>query len=490
MANVRLPLAPPIAGRTEDDSKDGLCRNAYKEVGKKGRIYTVKRSGLESAFAHDSLGQGVHQTENTTYSIAGNTLREETDAFWSWGIANFLGDGTTTTRLPYTPAEQQPVFTSFYTGFPGLSSMHTLKADGSMWSWGINGYSFGVPITVVPPDTLATEPVQATLVPGAFTRLWGSAGIMTFGLMADGTLWACGVNPTAFPTLENPLGIGPQEVPVAAFTQVITAGGSLDSDWAWCCPTNLTTFAIKTTGTLWWCGDNGYGTPIGTTMTQLGSDSDWELVVAAPITYALALKTDGTIHLADLSTGAIPPVFAQFGSDSDWSDVGMHYIQIIGTDPAFSFFALKDDGSLYAWGDNRYGQLGDGTTTDRASPVQVRIPTAVVKIARFGVVGPSWAIDEDGYVWMWGCGYDEVQPAGYVLAGGYRTNPYPVRLPIGAAVVDFFVGAAALGLAAKVPKTYELVTDDEEYQFLSNPPAAGQAGFLLKSRYKLYYFEE
>ncbi|HCF88757.1 MAG TPA: hypothetical protein DER41_02250, partial [Firmicutes bacterium] len=33
--------------------------------------------------------------------------------------------------------------------------------------------------------------------------------------------------------------------------------------------------------------------------------------------------------------------------------------------------ALKDDGTVWAWGYNAYGQLGDGTTSDRSAPVQV-----------------------------------------------------------------------------------------------------------------------
>lgn len=67
-----------------------------------------------------------------------------------------------------------------------------------------------------------------------------------------------------------------------------------------------------------------------------------------------------------------------------------------------SFFihnaAIKDDGSLWMWGDNEYGQLGDGTTEDRAEPV--KIMDGVTSI----VTGYDYtmAIKTDGSLWAWG----------------------------------------------------------------------------------------
>ena len=34
--------------------------------------------------------------------------------------------------------------------------------------------------------------------------------------------------------------------------------------------------------------------------------------------------------------------------------------------------AIKSDGTVWAWGDNRFGQLGDGTYKDREKPIQVK----------------------------------------------------------------------------------------------------------------------
>ena len=68
--------------------------------------------------------------------------------------------------------------------------------------------------------------------------------------------------------------------------------------------------------------------------------------------------------------------------------------------------AARSDGSAWCWGDNAFGQLGDGTTTDSSSPVQVVGPggvgflSAVVEVA--GSKSHSCALKSDGSVWCWG----------------------------------------------------------------------------------------
>ena len=62
--------------------------------------------------------------------------------------------------------------------------------------------------------------------------------------------------------------------------------------------------------------------------------------------------------------------------------------------------AVAADGTLWAWGWNGYGQLGDGTTTDHQTPVQVPGMADVVAIA--GGVVQTLALLRDGTVWAWG----------------------------------------------------------------------------------------
>ena len=62
--------------------------------------------------------------------------------------------------------------------------------------------------------------------------------------------------------------------------------------------------------------------------------------------------------------------------------------------------SLKSDGMVWAWGSNLYGQLGDGSNTDRTTPVRVAGLSSVTAIA--GGANHTIALKSDGTVWTWG----------------------------------------------------------------------------------------
>ena len=65
--------------------------------------------------------------------------------------------------------------------------------------------------------------------------------------------------------------------------------------------------------------------------------------------------------------------------------------------------AVKDAGTVWAWGSNYYGLLGDGTTTDRYTPVKVSGLSSITDVA--GGCNHSLAVKDDGTVWAWGDNY-------------------------------------------------------------------------------------
>ncbi len=81
----------------------------------------------------------------------------------------------------------------------------------------------------------------------------------------------------------------------------------------------------------------------------------------------------------------------QIGSDSNWREV------FGGRDHTL---AIKNDGTLWAWGRNASSQLGDGTTTDRSTPIQVGTDSNWLTATGGG--GHTLALKTDGTLWAWG----------------------------------------------------------------------------------------
>jgi alpha-tubulin suppressor-like RCC1 family protein len=66
----------------------------------------------------------------------------------------------------------------------------------------------------------------------------------------------------------------------------------------------------------------------------------------------------------------------------------------------YHYLMIDTDGNLWAWGDNFYGQLGDGSTTGRTSPVQIKAGTRFTAVSAKDT--QSLAIDLSGALWEWG----------------------------------------------------------------------------------------
>jgi len=121
-------------------------------------------------------------------------------------------------------------------------------------------------------------------------------------------------------------------------------------------------------------------------------------VLAAGFEHSLAIAADGTVwawghnHYGELGDGTTTdrstPVQVQGMTD------------VVGIAGGVHTMALRRDGTVWAWGNNAAGQLGDGTTTHRLTPVQVQGMADVVAIAGGGL--HTIALRRDGTVWAWG----------------------------------------------------------------------------------------
>jgi hypothetical protein len=130
---------------------------------------------------------------------------------------------------------------------------------------------------------------------------------------------------------------------------------------------------------------------------QVGSDSDW-VAIAAGYEDSFAIKADGSLYawgyndsgkLGDGTSTARPLPVKIAGSN--WVAVSAG---------GFHTVALKTDGSLWAWGSNQKGQLGDGTQTDSLTPKEIASGST------WSAVSAGWwhtlALKADGTLWAWG----------------------------------------------------------------------------------------
>lgn len=168
------------------------------------------------------------------------------------------------------------------------------------------------------------------------------------------------------------LGLG-NEQEQRSFQQVGTA-----SNWVWAAAGNAYTVALNSLGELWGCGRNSFGS-IGlgastgkfTTLTQIGSATDW-VTISAGNSHTAAINRSGQLWMCGfnengqlgLGDTVNRTTLTRVGNDSDWVKVSLGDSHTA---------ALKNNGTVYTWGMNYYGQLGhiaNSTTPfeDRLTP--------------------------------------------------------------------------------------------------------------------------
>jgi alpha-tubulin suppressor-like RCC1 family protein len=137
--------------------------------------------------------------------------------------------------------------------------------------------------------------------------------------------------------------------------------------------------------------------------TRLGTDTWISLGMAAGSSlgiksnntlWAWGSNTDGVLGL-NIPVAEIRQTPVQVGALSDWAQVS------VGSDLVI---ALKTNGTLWGWGTNNSGQVGDNAKTNRSSPVQIGALSNWAQVAANVTV--AGAVKTDNTLWMWGYGFE------------------------------------------------------------------------------------
>ena len=282
-----------------------------------------------------------------------------------------------------------------------------LKSDGTLWGCGLNNHGqLGLGNT-----TNRTTFTQITTNADDVKSVYCGEN-HTLILKNDGTLWGCGYNKY------GQLGLGDTNNR-NTFTQITTNTDNIKSvycGWSY-------TIILENDGTLWGCGRNDYG-QLGlgdntnrTTFTQVTTNTDDIKKIYCGGSHAFILKNDDTLwgcgnnQYGQLGLGDTTnkTTFTQITTNAD--DVKEIYCGDCYT------FMLKNDGTLWSCGYNYNGQLGLGDTTNRRIFTQVTTNTDNIKSVYCGTLH-NFILKNDGT--LWGTGYN----GDYRLGLGDTTNRY------------------------------------------------------------------
>ncbi len=292
---------------------------------------------------------------------------------WSWGANSEgqLGLGDTADRSSPVKLDLEDIVSIS----AGMEHSMALGESGTVFTWGdnLNG-QLGDNST----DD-RTAPVQVLLEDGE-TPLSDiveicASGHLSVALKDDGTVWTWGENGY------GALGAGgvserhyASQVSGVSGVIGISCGGTYSDGSNWC-----SVFVIQTDKTLKAWGYNRYG-QLGDGNGSLSNKYSYEPVNVSDITGVVSVVSGSTHEIALTESGEVwswgNDSSGGLGNGDEGSCLspelidGISGIKNIGSGSGHSM-AMSADGDLYAWGSNWFGQLGDGTETTRTSPVEI-----------------------------------------------------------------------------------------------------------------------
>jgi alpha-tubulin suppressor-like RCC1 family protein len=312
---------------------------------------------------------------------------------WAWGYGGNgqLGLSDTTNRS--SPVQVGTLSTWYQVAMQRCNIGAILQSSGTLYASGLNSFgslgnnsttSQSSPVTILSPGS------------GSWNKI-SSASSYTMAIQSNGTLWGVGIN-----------GFGQLGLNTTAGCSLLAQVGAL-STWTQISCGYAHSLSIQSPGTLWTWGLNSNG-QLGLNTTtnysspvQIGASSTWTQV-ACGYYHSMAVQRNGTLWswgsnssgqlgVGSAGTNILSPV--QVGALSVWTKISGGY---------YTSTTIQSNGTLWSWGTNSFGQLGLNTNTNYSSPVQILSPFqgTWIQVAANGQGKSSAAIISPGTLWAWG----------------------------------------------------------------------------------------
>jgi len=293
---------------------------------------------------------------------------------WTFGDQGSWGELGQNNLTAYSSPTQVGTDSTWAKLSAGSNSAAT-KSDGTLWMWGHNANGSLGDNSNIP----RSSPMQIGTDTTWDADKLSVTSATTLTIKTDGTLWGWGKNQYG----KFKLSWSWSDYRYSSPVQVGT-----DTNWKQVTGGQNMQAAIKTNGTLWTWGANGNGS-LGHNATTGSARSsptqipgtNWAKVQMLSTAYAYgvaATKTDGTMWVwgrnvmgsLGLNEGGYAPYYSsptQLGTDNTWHPTNWRG----GYQAEGAVQAMKTDGTMWAWGENSYGSLGQNDTISRSSPVQI-----------------------------------------------------------------------------------------------------------------------
>lgn len=311
---------------------------------------------------------------------------------WMWGVDDYGQLGLGENPPSWTIVHPMPVMDNVIDVALGNSHSGAVTKDGKLWMWGKNNYGeVGEPATgsafapVYSPVNIMDDVAKVSLGDG------GSAAIKT-----DGSLWLWGGNNEDV----NGYSIrADSHVPVKVMDDVIDVSigksGSQKFNYA----------AVKKDGSLWVWGNDYIGN--GKRGKSVDPVKVEEITKAKQVNLGrdggAVLTSDGELYTWGVDSSG------QLGNGSDRINAGLSPEKVMDNvikmdySDAYRCGGVKKDGSLWTWGNNNEGELGNSEYNVQFNSKPVKVKTDVKNVS-MGYYH-SGLIDDNGELWLWGGGF-------------------------------------------------------------------------------------